>query len=157
MCARHLQGPAHPVELALVVDGAGRRHRAAILETARLMQEIVVRRLSQSFLTTSTNSSAQGIAIRLLRKLREAEIGGGVFIVGRHHIPSGAAAADMIERGILTGHIVQLAKCRRGRAHQSDPFGDGGDGGKDHQRIEHRLPPPAAIKAHRIGQEEAVE
>jgi len=57
----------------------------------------------------------------------------------------------------LPGDIVGLTEGGGSRPDQADTLRHRRDRRQDHQRIEHRLAPPAAIKAHRVRQKYSIE
>src|SRR5439155_7317829 len=58
-------------------------------------------------------------------------------LVGRgHHIPAGAAVADMVERGKFAGDVVGLVVAGGGGRYEADPLGHRGDRGEKCQWLE---------------------
>src|SRR5215831_16380979 len=94
-----------------------------------------------------------------------AEIPGFVDRRRGHHVPPGAAVADMIEGGEFAGDVVGLVVARRRRRNDPDILGDRGQRGQQGQRIEigHVLRPAAErlelsiADCHRVGNKHEVE
>ncbi len=104
------------------------------------------------------------IAFVVLDMLVEAEIERGIGIRRRHEIPSGTAAADMVERRETSGDVIRRVE-RGGRGcNESQPFRDRGQRGQQRQRFErgHRVAMLERVERHVehrevVGHEERVE
>ena len=64
------------------------------------------------------------IALVVLDMLVEPEIQRRVGVGGRHDVPAGAAAADMVERGEAAGDVIGRVEGGRGGGDQPDRLGD---------------------------------
>jgi len=72
----------------------------------------------------------------MLDVLLEAEIQRLVRIARRHYIPSGAAAADVIERREFPRDVIRLVVSGRRGRNKSEMLRQHGERGQQRQRIE---------------------
>ena len=93
-----------------------------------------------------------------------AKVESGVRIGGRHDVPAGAAAADVVERREAASDVIGLVKRRGRRRNQADPFGRARKSRKQGERLErgHRRAPSQRLDRHvehgeMVGHEERVE
>ena len=56
-------------------------------------------------------------------------------VPGRHDVPCGPAARQMIEAGELAGHLIRLVEGGVDRAGQAEPVGDRRERGQDGKRV----------------------
>ena len=90
---------------------------------------------------------------RIMREMRRlAEIRSTAFEPGRHHVPAGAAAADVVERGELARDVEGLAVAGGQRCDETDMRGSAGQRRQDGQRLE----AVEVVRARFLGDEDAV-
>ena len=75
------------------------------------------------------------VAFVMLDMLGQPEIERRIGIGSRDNIPTGAAVADVVERGEPAGDMVGFVKGRRCRRDQPDPLGHHCKGRKQCQRL----------------------
>ena len=64
-----------------------------------------------------------------------AEVLAGERVPGRHHVPRGPAAGQVVEAGELPGHLVRLVERGVDRPGQAEPVGDRGQRGQHGERV----------------------
>ncbi len=76
------------------------------------------------------------VALAVIGRGGPAEIARRARIGGRHHIPSGAPATDMVQRRKTPRDVVGLVVAGRYGGHQPDMRGRGGDAGQQQRRLQ---------------------
>ena len=104
------------------------------------------------------------IALAMLDMLVEAEVQGRIGIGGRHDVPAGASAAEMVERGEPAGDVIGRIEGGRAGGDQPEPLGHARQRRQQRERLErgHGVAALERIDRHVehgqvVGHEEGVE
>ena len=76
------------------------------------------------------------VALGVINMLLTAKVAGRAFQAGGDYVPTGAAAADQVQRGKLAGDVEGLGVGRGQRGHQADLRRRTGDGRKQGQWLQ---------------------
>jgi hypothetical protein len=99
------------------------------------------------------------VALGRVRMAVQREVRRRPGVQRRDDVHRDPAAAYLVQRREAAGQVVRLVEGGRGRGHQADPLGDGGDRGQHHGRLEGVPRPRPGFRADgdAVGQEDRVE
>ncbi len=104
-----------------------------------------------------------GVAVGLVQVAAAPEVLAGERVEAGHHVPGGAALAQVVQRREPPGHLVRLVEGGVDRRRQPEAVGDGGEGAEHGQRLgpaDHVEVVDAALvlaQPQALGEEEEVE
>jgi hypothetical protein len=156
--AGDVQRALHRQELALVTQGVQlvgiEEHAAGLVVDQGVVFPAVPETLDDVQIL-----GRQAVAGVVRQMLGLAEVLGRAFQPGGDDVPAGAAAADVVQRGELAGHVEGLGIGDAERGHQADVLGHRGQGRQDGDRLEAVQIVRAGLGVDRqaVGDEQEVE
>ena len=132
---RDIQRTAHFQKLAMMIEYV-ELLRIEVLSRLDVANERVVGPAIPQARHDVEEFARATVTRRMLHVLLEAEIQRLVRIARRHHVPSGAPAADVIERREFPRDVIRLVVSGRRGRDKPEVFSEHGERGQQRQRIE---------------------